>query len=303
MNYKKTNEIHELMLSRMSIPASKEEKMAHNASEQMACVRSRFYSWTEPEQPEEPSDEWFKKQWIFNLGSAVEHILGNYLMMTGLLPAPSRTQVRVRSRKYLISGAIDFLIQIDGKDIPIECKSTKHMAFTSTSGYYCTNCGEKLWKSAKACKGCQAQRPELEFRTTKEGYSDKPSEEHYAQLQSYLWVNDYEYGYLFYLDKDSAEMSWFKIYPDEEVWKAILEQNVRLMQFVESKTLPPRPFEAKFDINGDMKDSSDWHCRYCRWSRVCYGDVLADLERQRAGQIKSLFGGIQNGPQKTETGQ
>lgn len=282
--------IKKVISERIRLAPVHEEKITHYPSEMMSCLRSRYYSWTGVQENQgKPNGEWLKRQFVFALGNAVEEHLGKMLSMAGLLPSLDRAQVRIRSREHLISGSIDFLIRHDGKDIPIECKSAKHEAFKSQEGYYCTNCGEKLRKNAVTCKGCNMHRPEMEHKVARVGYDTDPSDDHYAQLQCYLHIGGYEYGYIYYLDKNTCEDAWFKVEKDDEFWTGVLVQNAILNEMLESHTVPERPYSATFDLNGDMKMSSDWQCRYCRYSDYCYREEITDRRKEREAETFRLF--------------
>lgn len=278
-----------------------EERLAHFPSGLMACMRSRYYDWMSREDLEKEfgelmndtngiDEEWLIKQSIFKMGNAIEAELGEWLSMSGLLPSPDRKQFRLRSRKYLISGSIDFLMLWDGKDIPIECKSAKKERFESWGGWCCVNCGEKQKKNSVQCKGCNMKFPKLEYKWSRIGYDRQPSIEHYAQLQSYLNVGGFEYGYLYYYNKNDSTRKWWKVEPDIDFWNGILSQNELLMDAVENRRTPERQHMAHFDLNGDMKDSSDWQCRWCGWSRICWADEIQQNLSEREMEISKLFG-------------
>lgn len=310
MKYCECGDIEEFIIGRIKPPArSLDEAIAHFPSGLMACERARYYNWMSREEREREfgdlmknatsvDAEWLRSQSIFKLGNAVEDELADWLSMAGLLPSPDRRQFRIRSRKHLISGNIDFLIYWDGKDVPIECKSAKAEAFESRGGWYCKNCGEKLKKrNSTQCGGCMMTGPEVEYRWVYEGYDRKPSIDHYAQIQSYLNVGDFEYGFLYYYNKNTSERKWYRVEKDPEMWATILTQNEQLMEAVSKHLLPERPYKAKFDINGQILDSSDWRCRFCDWVRICWHDVISQNLTQREAEMTRLFGGVKK---KTE---
>jgi hypothetical protein len=303
MNFIEDESVQKYILSKIH-PASKliEETIAHFPSGLMGCMRSRYFSWMSREDLQRDfgelmlettiDEDWLQGQSIFKMGNAVEAELGEWLSMAGLLPSPERKQFRIRSRKFLISGNIDFLILWEGKDIPIECKSAKKEKFESWGGWCCTNCGEKLRKDATRCKGCNMEGPRLEHKWLRIGFDRSPSIDHYAQLQSYLNVGDFEYGYLYYYNKNDSTRKWWRVERDEEFWKGIVAQNEALIDAVNARRIPERQYSAQFDLNGDMKDTSDWQCRWCDWSRICWADEIRHNLSEREKEISRLFGGV-----------
>ena len=291
--------IEETILKALVMPKKTDEMIAHYPSGLMSCPRSRYYSWMSREELEKEfgelektaiDEEWITKTGIFAMGNAVEDQLKALLNMAGLLPSPDRCQYRIRSRTFLISGNIDFLIWHEGKNIPIECKSAKKERFYSVRGWVCNNCKGKLKKTAKVCPDCDTPFPEKTYITEKVGYEEQPSIDHYAQLQSYLNIGNFEYGYLYYYNKNDSTRKWWRIDKDPEFWHEIILQNEKLLISVDAREVPERPYKADFDINGCMKRSSDWQCRYCDWSRICWSDVIRENLTECESQVSRMFG-------------
>ena len=305
MKYQQDKAVQDFVLSKIIIPDNPQDTLYHYPSALMQCIRSRYFSWMSHEDmekefgeiliKEEPNEDWMNKRSIWRMGDAVEQELGEWLLYAGLLPSPDRAQFRIRSKKYLISGSIDFLIHFNGKDVPIECKSCKERAWKTNQGWYCTNCGQRLWANARFCKGCKLGAPKLEHRINYYGYEDRPSLEHYAQIQSYLILGEFEYGYLHYYNKNTSERRWYKVWPDKKFFEQIIKQNEDLIKLVEAREIPERPFKAAFDINGEMNVDSDWHCRFCKWWKICWWDVIQEHLTEREKMIVKLFEGVANG--------
>jgi CRISPR-associated protein Cas4 len=128
-------------------------------------------------------------------------------------------EYRIESPQYRFSGRIDFIIKHRKKIMPVEVKSVNDKAFHLYA---------------------------------------KPSKHHVVQLQSYLWLGNWDEGRLVYFCRDCADLLILKVAKDDTIIQQI-KNTISLVNTAVANVVPP------------MKEKG-WRCRYCSYTKTCEKD-------------------------------
>ena len=112
---------------------------------------------------------------------------------------------------------------------------------------------------------------------------NKPNPTHVKQLQSYMWMDNMDYGELIYFKLDWADMVVWEMERDENVIQEIKHELIILNRCWESGELPPVPDELVFeptlffDRFGNAKEKAatwrvNWQAKYCNYHKLCVGE-------------------------------
>jgi CRISPR/Cas system-associated exonuclease Cas4 (RecB family) len=87
----------------------------------------------------------------------------------------------------------------------------------------------------------------------------EPLEKHVIQITIYLWILDFESGFLLYENKDTQKIKLYEIERNDELVKKIKNRAKGLRAILESKKLPKRPFEK-----------TSKQCKSCEFKTICW---------------------------------
>jgi len=280
MNYEPEPDILESILKQANYKQIQfEEPFSHNVTSMSKCLRQRWFKWYDyPRIKKEPDPIYEAWGWM---GNAVEDHIIDLTKKAGIYRAE---QVRVKQRDPNISGAIDIIIELDGRLYPVEVKSAKTESFQDTKEFVCQHCRGKMWKTAKFCKLCGAEEKPIE-RVLWPGAESKISFDYYCQLQMYLYLVSnsgkvlngkpviFDQGFLWYYNKNTGDQVIHRVQYDERIVDWLIEKTIEFDQCIESGDMPARMFHAHITRFG-IGTKSDWHCRFCDYKYNCYENEI-----------------------------
>lgn len=273
----------ESILRKAKMPSfSLEEPFSHNITDLARCLRQRYYKWVgipyiiHPEDPPPLYQAW---------GAAGNDIENQIIEITKRAGIFRGAQIRVRQTNPQISGALDIMIELNGKLMPVEVKSIKTESYYDTCDYICPDCKNKLNSWSKYCKCGFNGSPESVVKWL--GAEHKVSWEYYCQIQMYLYLAtnakymnngklvDFDQGFVWYYNKNNGEMTLHLVDYDHECVEWQFAKTREFEEYLSYKTLPPRDFDAQITAAG-ITDSgkSDWHCRFCDWRYTCWKEEI-----------------------------
>ena len=165
---------------------------------------------------------------IFDLGNRVEDAVGDLFSDLGIL-LDSQVELDI-TEPVPIRGFIDFIIDWDGEK-PVECKSINEAGFAYRKAYH------------------------------------KPKDEHFRQLQFYLFGKDYDSGFLFYYSKNNSDILPLLVKRDDQFLEATLSKYKRIYDVYLNGDLPKRPY-AK----------TSQKCQWCDAFDHCWSDKEVGVE-------------------------
>lgn len=139
---------------------------------------------------------------IFDLGNRVEDAVGALFDDLGIL-LDSQVELNI-TEPAPVKGFIDFIIDWDGAK-PVECKSINEAGFAYRKAYH------------------------------------KPKDEHFRQIQFYLYGTNSDSGFLFYYSKNSSEILPLLVKRDDKFIDAIFEKYAKIWQVFKDGNIPARP--------------------------------------------------------------
>ena len=166
---------------------------------------------------------------IFDLGNRVEDAVGDLFKDLGVL-LDSQIPLEITD-PVPIKGYIDFLIDWDGEKV-VECKSINEAGFAFRSAYH------------------------------------KPKDEHFRQLQFYMYGMNHDSGFLFYYSKNNSAILPLLVKRDDEFIESTFSKYKKIYEVFKNGDLPVRPYK-KTSQNCERCDAFD-HC----WSDKEEGVVV-----------------------------
>lgn len=173
---------------------------------------------------------------IFDLGNRIEDAVGEMFRDLGIL-VDSQVEMKIEEPAP-IRGYIDFIIDWDGHKI-VECKSINEAGFAYRKAYH------------------------------------KPKDEHFRQLQFYLYALKHDYGFVFYYCKNDSAILPLLVERDDNFVENILSKYEKIYQVYKNGDLPERPYK---------KESQN--CSRCDAFAHCWSDqeigVKVDLRKKNS---------------------
>jgi CRISPR/Cas system-associated exonuclease Cas4 (RecB family) len=165
---------------------------------------------------------------IFDLGNRVEDAVGALFEDLGIL-VDSQVELDITD-PVPIRGFIDFIIDWDGEK-PVECKSINEAGFAYRKAYH------------------------------------KPKDEHFRQLQFYLYGKGYDSGFLLYYSKNNSEILPLLVKRDDEFLEKTFSKYKRIYKVYEEGNLPERPYKK-----------TSQKCEWCDAFDHCWSDNEVGVE-------------------------
>jgi hypothetical protein len=165
---------------------------------------------------------------IFDLGNRVEDAVGDMLRDIGVL-LDSQIPLEITD-PVPIKGYIDFLIDWDGPKV-VECKSINEAGFAFRSAYH------------------------------------KPKDEHFRQLQFYMYGMDHESGFLLYYSKNNCALLPLLVKRDDEFIQTTFAKYKRIHDVFKAGDLPQRPYKQ-----------TSQNCSRCDAFSHCWADKEVGVE-------------------------
>jgi len=159
---------------------------------------------------------------IFDLGNRVEDAVGDMLKDIGVL-IDSQLPLEITD-PVPIKGYIDFLIDWDGPKV-VECKSINEAGFAFRSAYH------------------------------------KPKDEHFRQLQFYMYGMNHDSGFLFYYSKNNSAILPLLVKRDNEFIESTFNKYKKIYEVFKNGDLPARPYKQ-----------TSQNCQRCDASAHCWSD-------------------------------
>jgi hypothetical protein len=139
---------------------------------------------------------------IFDLGNRVEDAVGSFFSDLGIL-LDSQIELNI-TEPAPVKGFIDFMIDWDGPK-PVECKSINEAGFAYRKAYH------------------------------------KPKDEHFRQIQFYLYGTNSDSGFLLYYSKNSSELLPLLVKRDDNFLDTIFEKYAKIWEIHKKGDIPARP--------------------------------------------------------------
>jgi hypothetical protein len=165
---------------------------------------------------------------IFDLGNRVEDAVGAMFEDIGIL-RDSQIELNITD-PVPIRGFIDFMIEWDGIK-PVECKSINEAGFAYRKAYH------------------------------------KPKDEHFRQLQFYLYGTGCDSGFLIYYSKNNSELLPLLVKRDDKFLEATLSKYKRIFDVFNKGDLPERPYKK-----------TSQKCEWCDAFDHCWSDKEVGVE-------------------------
>jgi CRISPR/Cas system-associated exonuclease Cas4 (RecB family) len=162
------------------------------------------------------------------LGNRVEDAVGALFEDLGIL-VDSQVELDITD-PVPIRGFIDFIIDWDGEK-PVECKSINEAGFAYRKAYH------------------------------------KPKDEHFRQLQFYLYGKGYDSGFLLYYSKNNSEILPLLVKRDDEFLEKTFSKYKRIYKVYEEGNLPERPYKK-----------TSQKCEWCDAFDHCWSDNEVGVE-------------------------
>lgn len=173
---------------------------------------------------------------IFDLGNRIEDAVQLMFYDLGIL-IDSQVEMKIEDPAP-VRGYIDFIIDWDGHKV-VECKSINEAGFAYRKAYH------------------------------------KPKDEHYRQIQFYLYALNYDEGFVFYYCKNDSAILPLLVKKDEKFVEAILDKYSKIYQVYKNGDIPERPYK---------KESQN--CSRCDAFTHCWQDtevgVKVDLRKKNS---------------------
>lgn len=160
---------------------------------------------------------------IFDLGNRIEDAVGEIFADLGVL-VDSQVEMKIEEPAP-VRGYIDFIIDWDGHKV-VECKSINEAGFAYRKAYH------------------------------------KPKDEHYRQIQFYLYALNYDSGFVFYYCKNDSAILPLLVKRDDAFVESTLAKYARIYKVFKEGNLPERPYK---------KDSQN--CSRCDAFDHCWADT------------------------------
>jgi CRISPR/Cas system-associated exonuclease Cas4 (RecB family) len=163
-----------------------------------------------------------KTRRIFDLGNSIEDLVRSLFDGLGILVDE---QVEIKIDNPPIRGYIDFIVDW-GTHMPVECKSINDNGFL--------------------------------YRKT----FNKPTDNHFRQLQCYLYAQNAEAGFLFYYNKNNSEILPILVKRNDEFLEKLFEKYAKIYEVHQAGEIPERPY----------KQTSS-NCKNCDAFDHCWADT------------------------------
>lgn len=165
---------------------------------------------------------------IFDLGNRVEDAVGAMFEDIGIL-RDSQIELNI-TEPVPIRGFIDFMIEWDGIK-PVECKSINEAGFAYRKAYH------------------------------------KPKDEHYRQIQFYLYGTNSDSGFLIYYSKNNSELLPLLVKRDDQFLETTLSKYKRIYDVFNKGEIPERPYKK-----------TSQKCEWCDAFDHCWSDKEVGVE-------------------------
>lgn len=165
---------------------------------------------------------------IFDLGNRIEDAVQAMFYDLGIL-IDSQVELDI-SEPVPVRGYIDFIIDWDGEK-PVECKSINEAGFAYRKAYH------------------------------------KPKDEHFRQLQFYLFGKGYDSGFLFYYSKNNSEILPLLVKRDDKFLDTILKKYSKIYDVYKNGDIPKRPYKQ-----------SSQNCSRCDAFQHCWTDTEVGVD-------------------------
>lgn len=173
---------------------------------------------------------------IFDLGNRVEDAVGALFEDIGIL-RDSQVELNITD-PVPIRGFIDFMIEWDGIK-PVECKSINEAGFAYRKAYH------------------------------------KPKDEHFRQLQFYLYGTGCQSGFLIYYSKNNSELLPLLVQRDDTFLENTFNKYARIYKVFKDGNLPARPYKK-----------TSQNCQRCDAFSHCWADkeegIPVDLRKKES---------------------
>lgn len=171
---------------------------------------------------------------IFDMGNRVEDSVQAMFYDLGVL-VDSQIEINI-TEPAPVRGYADFIIDWDGHKV-VECKTINEAGFSYRKIYH------------------------------------KPKDEHYRQIQLYLYALNYTHGFVFYYCKNDSAILPLMVERDDKFLNSVLDQYARIYKVFKDGDIPKRPYK---------KDSQN--CQRCDAFSHCWSDkeegISVDLRRK-----------------------
>jgi len=121
----------------------------------------------------------------------------------------------------------------------------------------------------------------IDFKIVNENkfrYTDKPDFHYKDQLMLYAYGLGLQHCQLCYLCKNSGKQITFAFPVDFSRIQVLLKKYDALLEAIEHERLPEKPFKS---------ENETWQCRYCQYSRECWGFIEIEKDEKEIAVIPS----------------
>lgn len=171
---------------------------------------------------------------IFDMGNKIEDSVGEMFDDLGIL-IDSQVEIEITDPAP-IRGYADFIIDWNGHKV-VECKTINDAGFSYRKIYH------------------------------------KPKDEHYRQIQFYLYALNHDSGFVFYYCKNDSAILPLLVKRDDKFLESTLDKYARIYKVFKDGEIPKRPYK---------KESQN--CQRCDAFSHCWADkeegISVDLRRK-----------------------